>query len=109
AVDRNRARVGTFQAGNRSNRRGFAAPAWAKKHTHPTIVNREREVADRFDGAEALADVTQGDVSHERRSAVLPFGWPIRSAHQTVTRGPNGTRVRPSRRRRPARLKAAVP
>ena len=50
--------------GDQAQRRGLSRTCWTKQHDKFTVRDRERKTTDRLDGAEALADIYERDLSH---------------------------------------------
>ena len=83
AVDRNRTRIGTLETGNQPECRGLAGAARPQQHDKLAVIDRKRQITDRFDLPEALADMPQSDISHGRHSHGLRSGSPTRFSRQT--------------------------
>ena len=63
-LDHHIAAIGPLQAGNQSQRRGLSRAGRAQQHDKFAVRDGKRKATDRFDRAEALADIYQRDFSH---------------------------------------------
>src|SRR6476620_6299112 len=109
SLDQHIAMIGSLQASDQAQRRGLSRTGRAKQDDKFTVRDGERKLADRLDGAIALADFYQCDLSHGVlwHKALRPVL--VRSARRTARACPGATPAPPVRRPGSPCLTAAAP
>src|ERR1700745_2173796 len=107
-LDHHIASIRPLQAGDQTQCRGLSRTGRAEQHDKFTVRDGEREIADCFDSAIALADFKKSDLSHGFLLHKVRKEAPVRSMRQTERVCPAATRARPARRPGPFCLMAVA-
>src|ERR1700730_6402022 len=108
-LDHHVAAIGPLQAGDQTQRRRLSRTGRAQQHDKFAVREGERKATDRLDGAVALADIYERDLSHGTLLHKALRAAPVRSSRRTKGAGPGATRVRPFRRPGPLCPTAVAP